>query len=78
MPPDPICKEPGCSLVVESGYEYCGDHADKYHSEMVHIDFPKVWAPYLQAVILGALNDFDSDCRWHLNELQKRLGQQSV
>jgi hypothetical protein len=45
--------------------------------DIVTFDFPKGWAPYLQAVILGALNDFDSDCRWHLNELQKRLGEYS-
>ena len=43
------------------------------------LKFPRAWAPYLQAVILGALDDFEDngDCRWHLNELAKSLGRAS-
>lgn len=54
---------------VETGC--CGDD--------LTVQFPRAWAPYLQAVILGALDDFDNqgDCRWHLNELAKFLGRAS-
>jgi len=45
--------------------------------DVVRFEFPRAWAPYLQAVILGSVNDFESDCRWHLNELQKQLGEAS-
>lgn len=44
---------------------YFVDRQNKWH---------KLGRDYPKALILGALNDFDSDCRWHLNELQKRLG----
>lgn len=48
-------------------------------SDELTVKFPRAWAPYLQAVILGALGDMDGDgdCRWHLNELQKFLGRAS-
>lgn len=43
--------------------------------ELCSFEFPKAWAPYLQAVILGALGDFEEngDCQYHLNELAKEL-----
>jgi len=45
-------------------------------SDELTVQFPRAWAPYLQAVILGAIGDMDGDgdCRWHLNELAKFLG----
>lgn len=68
----PTCPDNPCSLGIAL-------RTAPEASEELTVKFPRAWAPYLQAVILGALDDFDNqgDCRWHLNELQKFLGRAS-
>lgn len=65
----PTCPDNPCSLGI--ALRTAPDVSDE-----LTVKFPRAWAPYLQAVILGALGDMDGDgdCRWHLNELQKFLG----
>jgi hypothetical protein len=42
---------------------------------MVNLHIPKAWAPYLKAVILGSLNDFeDTDLIWWLREIVRQCG----
>lgn len=68
----PSCPDNPCRLGIEL-------RVPSERSDELTIKFPRAWAPYLQAVILGALGDMDGDgdCRWHLNELAKSLGMSS-
>ena len=43
---------------------------------MVPLHIPEAWAPYLQAVILGALNDFeDTDLIWWMREVARQCAE---